>query len=63
MFEKSYGYIGKEVVVVQEGPTFVRGHHQLVNVEKCKTTLLISHVHPYSCPTIDYICDLREVSS
>jgi hypothetical protein len=24
MFEKSYGYIGKEGVVVQEGPTFVR---------------------------------------
>lgn len=24
MIEKSYGYEGKEVVVVQEGPTFVR---------------------------------------
>jgi hypothetical protein len=43
MFEKSYGYIGKEVVVVQEGPMFVRP--SVDERWEVQNHLLISLVH------------------
>ncbi len=44
MFEKSYGYIRKEVVVVQQGPMYLWGP----SIDECwevRNHLLISHVH------------------